>query len=332
MKSYGRTVSTSDMGSLLKIKSLPFSNVGVLPREVDLNALKKAKQVVFSSLLLEQLIGKLAITHSDKVFTPVNLRRDTAFGDLPSEGNRYLVHRVVVWHVRKGTGDLPTQLGDIWSHDDVLHLSNHRISDGLQRGNSRKTIKIDRAVSIFNRNFYPLIPAELLEIRAAGLRAGVREGRHKVYNTDELYKKLTGFLRPHIDSHLDEFLDLIHTIGEQGGIHPSKFDEYPKVLEETNMIKDVMQHMDDLKGCVVAIKGADYYVSNSEHIYKSEMMAGANVDCHQFVTDTLPTDIKRGVGMLKLLKDGTYLQGVGYRLTADTFYIQNAACSESEET
>lgn len=332
MRSYGRTVNTSDMCSLLKIKSLPFSNVGVLPREVDLNELKKAKQVVFRYALLEELIGKLAITHSDKVFTPVSLRRDTAFGGLPSEGSRYLVHRVVVWHVSKGTGDLPTQLGDIWAHDDVIHLGNGRISAGLQRGSSRKTIKIDRAVSIFNRNFYPVTPAELLETRAEGLRIGIRQGRHKVYDTDELYKKLTGLLRPHIHSHLDEFIELAHTIERQGGIHASQFDRYPKALEEANTIKDVIQHMDDLEGCVVIIKGADYYVSNSEHIYKSEMMAEANAACHQFVTDTLPTDVKRGVGMLKLLKDGTYLQGVGYRLTADTFYIQNVVYSESKET
>ena len=324
---YNRAVSNSDMNSLVTLQSLPLSNVGVLPHEAGL--LDKKVEIDFRCSEFKQLISKLAITHSDKIFTPFRI---TQRSDASNYKGEYRMHRFIVWHVSKGIGDVPLELGDVWVSADfkTFNLTNGRIQDGLERGNERKTTKLDRAISIFNRNFYPSTPAELLKIRAHSLRNGVKEGRNKVYNTDELYKKFTRFLRPHIESHLEEFLELAHTLGAE----PSKFDKYPEELEETTTIKDVMQHMDGDKGCAVILKGADYYVSNTDHVYKyrygNDGIPAHRV--HQFVTGTLPTDIKRGVGMLKLLKDGTYLRGVGYRLNADTFYIQDAVCHEPEET
>ena len=322
--SYSRAVSNSDMNSLETIMSLPLSNVGILPHEAGLLD-KKEAEIDFRCSELRVLIAKLAIAHSDKVFTPIRITQRSVDGD-------YRMHRFVVWHVGKGVGEVPVELGEVWVNADLktYNLTNQRIQDGLQRGMERKTTKLDNAVSIFNRNFYPSTPAELLAIRAHSLRNGVKEGRNKVYSTDELFKTFTRFLRPHIESHLEEFLELAHTLGAE----PSKFDKYPAELEETTTIKDVMEHMDGEKGCVAILKGADYYVSNANHVYKYRYSNGQipEHEVHQFVTGTLPTDIKRGVGMLKLLKDGTYLRGVGYRLNADTFYIQDAVCHEPEET
>ena len=321
---YNRAVSNSDMHSLETIMSLPLSNVGILPHEAGLLD-KKEAEIDFRCSELRVLIAKLAIAHSDKVFTPIRITQRSVDGD-------YRMHRFIVWHVSKGIGEVPVELGEVWVNADLktFNLTNQRIQDGLQRGTQRKTTKLDNAVSIFNRNFYPSTPAELLNIRAHGLRNGVKEGRSKVYSTDELFKTFTRFLRPHIESHLEEFLELARTLGAE----PSKFDKYPEQLEEPTTIKEVMQHMDEDKGCAVPLKGADYYVSNTNHVYKHRYgKDGIPAHLvHQFVTGTLPTDIKRGVGMLKLLKDGTYLRGVGYRLNADTFYIQDAVCHEPEET
>jgi hypothetical protein len=337
---YNRNISSSVMNSLVTINSLPLSNVGLLPHEASL--LDEKDEINFRCEKFKQLISKLAITHSDKIFTPIRLRRTGVIDASipvpegawpnPAAGEDYRMYRFVVWHVSKAIGEVPLELGDVWVGNDLetFNITNERIQGGLQRGNERSTTKLDRAVSIFNRNFYPPTPAELLKIRALGLRNGVKEGRSKVYSTDELFKRFTRFLRPHIESHLEEFLELARTLGAE----PAKFGKYPEQLEETTTIKDVMQHMEEDKGCAVILKGADYYVSNADQVYKyrygKDSLPAHQV--HQFATGTLPTDIKRGVGMLKLLKDGTYLRGVGYRLNADTFYIQNAVCYEPEET
>ena len=40
-----------------------------------------------------------------------------------------------------------------------------------------------------------------------------------------------------------------------------------------------------------------------------------------FTTDTLPVNIKQGVGMLKLVEVGQCIRGVGFKVDVDTFYV-----------
>ena len=64
------------------------------------------------------------------------------------------------------------------------------------------------------------------------------------------------------------------------------------------------------KGSIVLIRGNEYIIQES-----------ATKVTNMFTADTLPSHIKRGLGMLKLVDDRKLISRVGIRLGANTFFI-----------
>ena len=330
-RGYYELKTKQDVATMVEIPALPLPNVGVLLGEFEHHALDEPNRNIYFDPMLLGFLKTIAISHTDKIFLPRRIiprRREAT----PSDQMDYKVDGVVVWGFNKQHN--PVALGTVHRSGDKLHFKNERIGAVLQRGNTFRTSVLTRAYSLFNKYYYLSTPAEIYTDGAQAVFGGVQEGRHKVYDMDRMYERFAKLLRLHIEEHLPEFLVIAEQVGSRDGIVWSQFTDYAEKLQEARVINESLEKSKNNVGCVVVLDAEDYHVAPADAINVAYRNVRSLVDAAKiltYTTDTVPVDIKRGVGMLKLLKDETYLDEVGYRLNAKAFYIHNVRVDEGGE-
>jgi hypothetical protein len=182
-----------------------------------------------------------------------------------------------------------------------------RISAKRKRGNAQETGDLKKAVAAMAKNFGTATHTEKMREVHEKLGNQLVSGylaRERDYQGT--MRNLHRYMEPYIFEHLDEIVEAVNAKA------PSKLD--PEVIknlkEEQDMVKEISDKHRTPDGVAVLITDNAYILSESANDAPIVLKA-----------EQLPEAMRRNLGMLKLLDDGHFLAGVGYRSNSSMFFV-----------
>lgn len=178
-------------------------------------------------------------------------------------------------------------------------VTNARIDAKRERGSGYWTEDPVKAELAIRKNFFRLDKSERLDkAKDAAATLINREVNNKQYalrNCEHMvYGDSDNFVKAHLHEYLSEF--------------PSRktyFDQAKVAADEAEVVGIVKDLFDKGQAALVVLDGTHYIVQGSE--------------TKTYDDSTLPYDLRKKVGMLKLVNDGQMVSGVGCRVDAHTF-------------
>lgn len=174
-----------------------------------------------------------------------------------------------------------------------------------QRGGSTKTKDLKKATKLITENFHPLSHVELAhKAEQMTKSAAYRVQSSRKYSFSQLEAKartdVMGFLRKHWSEFIGSVLD--STVqAELAGL----LDAY-----------DEARAADEINGAISA-KGTFVKLVDGKYVVKRH---GAN-EVYAYTNETLPNDLRGGMGALKLVNECMLIPEIGVRGDEDTFYL-----------
>jgi hypothetical protein len=191
-----------------------------------------------------------------------------------------------------------------WSHyNDAMEFYNQRVNEDIRRGSCKKTSKLATAKNIFARYFYPLTLQEEMDEVQNDVWSALSDHTYSLRRTrDNATRDIIDKLSVMIKQESPELLEFVNAHGMS------------KQLEARTKDKEAISITENLNDAVENDKGQ--FILN-----KGDMYYSLNKGVKRMKRDDLPEDIRTAVGLLKVAEDNTAIDGVGYKATADKFFI-----------
>lgn len=215
-----------------------------------------------------------------------------------SEGNKVYMTQALVLADTECLGRVE------WSYySDAMEFYNERVTEDIRRGSCKKTSKLATAKNIFARYFYPLTLQEEMDEVESDVISALSDHTYSLKRTRDnatrdIIDKLSVMLKQE-SSELFEFVNA-HGMSKQ-------LEARAKDKEAISITKSLNDAVENDKGQFILNKGDMYY--------------SLNKGVKRIKRDDLPEDIRTAVGLLKVAEDNTAIDGVGYKATADKFFI-----------
>lgn len=189
-----------------------------------------------------------------------------------------------------------------------FRFHNTRIQQVREKGDrSIKTTKVKQAVKTFDRYFYSVSPAEVVA-------TDIREMNRCTLHSTTLRSRLRTNIKDVFSGVMDYVVANWESIGgamvAAGVLHPTKMAEILQSKGEVITTTKLADTYNANVGYNVLRHGEHYYV-NDRRTQLTE----------RYELDALPTNVKRGVGLLKMVPDDTFIEGVGVRRRDFSFYV-----------
>lgn len=246
-----------------------------------------------------EFVVKAALTHPAWTFevARLNIRNDTV--------QTQYATRVLVYDAKKislGRIELSNWL---WSCDTV-EFYNERISRALERGNYKRTSKQDVALKIVNKYFSEPSMVEVMGIASNNI------ANKKAIRVNELRRNkvqaesvLLAALREYIVDNIDELWGKTPQFANPQVMQGFTLDKFKDTMEEY----DIGTGVAEAELLTVVIRGDKYMVQRG---------AGP---LYVTTSDQLAENVRRAIGMLKLVEDGSFIRDTGFRASATTFCV-----------
>lgn len=190
----------------------------------------------------------------------------------------------------------------------IYSIYNKRISESRERGSTFKTAKLKDALKQINKFFYPKTLIDKIE--EAWGRASYTVGSATSQASSEVERAYRKLMEPGIrflkDKYWEEFKSTL-TIPAMATLH----EQLDDLIEKANDLEKIHQKFQQRNLLTVTIKGDKYTVAKSP------------TEIKDYLADDVPEDIRKQVGMLKLVADQEIIPGVGLRV--GEMYIIDAA-------
>lgn len=213
-------------------------------------------------------------------------------------------HKFKVMSNREVVGEISTEWrGGEWSYT----CTNERIRNSRKRGSVIRSKDVKKAVKVATTFFREKSVEELMSdarVSAATLLGAKASSDYAMY--DACYTRVSRALGDYI---MDNFSTL-KQFAINGGATLEDTDNLLPLFEQVSITTEMERWESTGKGSIVLIRGNEYIIQES-----------ATKVTNMFTADTLPSHIKRGLGMLKLVDDRKLISRVGIRLGANTFFI-----------
>lgn len=230
--------------------------------------------------------------------------------DYTSAGRGKRFTRFVVYHNRVSLGRLDTEYRG--GTGNVFSIQNTRISKGLQRSSSRSrtTKDLAKAIKIVIKNFRSDTTAEALEATLEYTRIQLnRQHARTQSDFDDFYRRILWRLQPEI---MSKWQETYRDLAARNGADINTIESIEEAFNKNELSLEVRRCEAINSGAVVLIRGDEYIVSNG-------LQSTNYMQLHS--TDTLPTGLKRAVGLLKLAPENEIISGVGIKVRENTFYV-----------
>ncbi len=202
-----------------------------------------------------------------------------------------------------------THIGKVVAYDSKLLFINVRISKDRVRGkNGISTGDVKKAVGIFNKYFQVMSADEVMEGSIIGMGYCV----NRAVDIQREAEVAMGNVLRHIYPELLGDWERIGALAlASGSVSPAVIDRVPKLFAEAEMTGVLHKAYYHVGGYNVVINGGEYYVYQRH----------GNTNAVKVAFEELPTGIKRGLGILKMVPDQTFIADVGVRNTSYSFFI-----------
>tara|TARA_R100001086_G_scaffold16786_4_gene8243 strand:- start:5091 stop:5999 length:909 start_codon:yes stop_codon:yes gene_type:complete len=215
-----------------------------------------------------------------------------------SEGNKVYMTQALVLAGEEGLGRVE------WSYySDQMEFYNERVTEDIRRGSCKKTSKLATAKNIFARYFYPLTLQEEMDGVESDVVSALSDHTYSLKRTrDNATRDIIDKLSVMLKQESSELFEFVNAHGMSKQLEARAKDK--EAIEITKRLGDAV---DDGKGQFILNKGDMYY--------------SLNKGVKRIKRDDLPEDVRTAVGLLKVAEDNTAIDGVGYKATADKFFI-----------
>lgn len=214
-----------------------------------------------------------------------------------------------IYEGSEALGEIKTDYGNR-GDERVFVIGNERIANARERGHAVKTKDLAKAMKIVAKMFFTKNLSEHIAEADNDVRNLVNRVSSDRYR---IFQRQFEHLVEHLKEYSVQHFDVLRDIAIRAGANASYFDNYIESFNEAVATEEIEKCYAKNKGWVVLIRGNDYAVMSSNTRDQVTM----------YTTDTLPPHIKRGVGMLKLLDDNTFISGIGVRKSESTFFVMD---------
>lgn len=244
---------------------------------------------------LAPLIEALAIKHPEWKFEATyTSRRNSSGANL-----MFTVERMKVTNKYEELG----QVGlDYTRAGKRFYINNHRVENMRSRGSGVKTTDLNKALRHVDK-FFGLkgLDEKLEEAKSQAYNISSNVAREKYYLYQNIWRSLEEPARQFILENMEAFTAATKDVNAV-----EKFPEALREMDNANFVSDLISKH---KTYLVLIDGMNYSVAFGNH--PSETMT----------SEQLPTFIRQGVGMLKLVEDATIITNIGLRVAENTFVV-----------
>jgi hypothetical protein len=193
---------------------------------------------------------------------------------------------------------------------------NNRISNDLMRGSCRRTTKLAVAKKIFSSYFYGVT---LLE-RMQKVRSSVREKLYEnKWTTDSQHNSIMSdlqrFVEKEFTSQDSTLLQYLETAGQK-----ELLTRYATTKEDKEVANCLKKSMDNDKGLFVLVEGDTYCTWEQQELTPRRIK---RVD--------LSPDMRIALGLLKVADQGTVVDGAGYKINDNAFFIMKEVNLEFDD-
>ena len=196
---------------------------------------------------------------------------------------------------------------------DAYYVENERVNKERERGSGATTKDMKKAIRLVEKMFGSKTVEERIDaVREdlANIVHHVNQDRSRKY--EDTFKRATKGMRMYM---LKNWGTLSKIALENGG-DPQAIDSLLTVRDEAVLAKGMYKCWQNESGRVVLIHGNDYVVRSKQE--------GEEKRTHIYSQTDVPEDIKRGIGMLKLVDVKFYIENVGIRISENAFFLPTA--------
>jgi|DEB0MinimDraft_10_1074344.scaffolds.fasta_scaffold02758_5 hypothetical protein len=199
--------------------------------------------------------------------------------------------------------------GERYSNNhDGLEFENNRISLDLKRGSAKKTAKLSTAKSLFAQYFYGMTIREHMEAMASSVRYEVSSSSYQLSREyDTARSKLTDYIKTEVARANETVLKFLKDMGKTDLI-----DAFHHTQNELQVVKNIESVVDKRNGYYVLLKEDEYF----------KWHQGESTP-KRFKRDEMPSDMRMALGLLKIADKNTFVDGAGFKLADDKFFIRN---------
>jgi hypothetical protein len=201
------------------------------------------------------------------------------------------------------------------SYGEDLVFENPRIHSAMQRVGHKVTTKPKVAVQIVKQYFTDPPITEAIATVSKQIKSDAYAQRIKFKSSRDLeYMRLSELVQPYINEHLVEIAKQVPEVNANFNV-----SEYLEFVEDTKISASVAD-VPTNSALTVMIRDDKYVLHRS------------NMPIFALTSEYLPEQVRRAIGLLKLVDDGQFVRDVGYRRKADQFLVVYAGSFDEETT
>ena len=186
-------------------------------------------------------------------------------------------------------------------------ITNDRIKQTCKRGDAMQTADIKKALKLMAKTFGGKTIEEKSRAAYDKLASAIGSS-HTAKQMD--YNNAVSALLRHLKVYALENFEVTAAAAIAAGGNAKQINGIPETRDDCDTVATVYNALHNKHGRFVMLNGSDYIVTKSID-FEPEIHS----------TDTLPTQIKLSIGLLKLIEDNNFMRDVGFRLNATTFYV-----------
>jgi hypothetical protein len=241
----------------------------------------------------------VATRNPDYTFYVKTGARNTASG-----ASYYMVRNIYVL-----AGDEPLGAIDASSMSDSLLFRNNRVTEDLKRGSSKKTSKLSTAKSIFAQYFYGMTMQEHMQNMAANVSYEVRNTIYTLRRKkDEAQNAMVEYIKKEMLLGNEVLFKFVNDAGKGELI-----DTFHNMYSEMRVVQNIEDVLDKNEGYYIMLKDDEYikWRNDESKIPK------------RFKRTEMPDDMRTALALLKIADKGTFVDGAGFKLADDKFFIRD---------
>jgi archaeosine-15-forming tRNA-guanine transglycosylase len=201
-------------------------------------------------------------------------------------------------------------------HPYALGFYNDRIYNDVQKGECKKTTKLNVAKKIFTNYFYGLTVLERMITVKEKVRVGLNDDKwERERNHKKVFDELQLFVKEEFRKQDSKFIEYLVTTPKEELIK-----RYKDVTAHKKLTEGLEKHVKNKEGFYVLLQGDEYHLWGDDSTIVKR--------CKR--TD-LSSDILTALGLLKVAEAKTVMEGVGFKISDNSFYILKEVTLEFDD-
>ena len=203
-----------------------------------------------------------------------------------------------------------------YEESGALNFSNARISEDLHRRSIMKTASQSKAATILRKYFYGMTKVETMQSMAGLMKAAVYSAHSDtIYKRRGAKQRVTEELERAVfsDSQLSQAVLQYFEATNQSHL----MAKYEDAKDDFELVEEAYNAQRLGKGLFVQALGGQY-----------QMWRKDSTTVRTYDRDRLPDKVRGALGMLKLADDNSFVNGVGFKMEAEKFWIAEELANE----